>query len=85
MPKRGGKFPIEHGGPLPQRRRPIKYPLEGLEIGQSFLVPAASIEELRKVRARVANSIQAFEKQTCGQRKFTLQTTSDDVRVWRVA
>jgi hypothetical protein len=83
--KKGGTFPIESGVPLPQRKRPAKYPLADLDIDQSFFVPATSLEEARKIRCLVANAIQQFEKQTLGQRQFMLRMVDGSFRVWRVA
>jgi hypothetical protein len=84
MPKASGKFPIEDGAPLPHRGRAAKYPLADLEVGQCFLISVGSREEAWKIRSRLAKAINVFEKQPSGKRQFTLRTTSDGIRVWRV-
>src|SRR5690349_6743042 len=85
VPRGGVVFPIDDRVPLPKRGRPVKYPLANLDVGQSFFIPTTSREEARKIRSRLANAVYLFEKQTSGQRQFTLRTTSDGVRVWRIA
>jgi hypothetical protein len=52
MPERGDKFPIEIDVPLPQGKRPSQYLLADLVLDQSFFIPAASIEEARKIRSQ---------------------------------
>jgi hypothetical protein len=84
MPERGDKFPIEIDVPLPQGKRPSQYLLADLVLDQSFFIPAASIEEARKIRSPVASAIQQFAQQTFGQRRFTLRMMDGGVRVWRV-
>ena len=84
MSERGDKIPIEIDVPLPQGKRPSQYLLADLDLDQSFFIPAASIEEARKIRSRVASAIQQFEQQTSGQWRFTLRTMDGGVRVWRV-
>jgi hypothetical protein len=85
VPKGGRNFPIDDGAPIPERRRPAKYALADLEVGQCFLIPVGSPEEAWKIRSRLANAVYLLEKKTAGQRQFTLRTTCDGVRVWRVA
>lgn len=73
---------IERGLPIPKAKR-SKYPLDRLEVGDSFLVPVPPGESADKIKARVATAIQDF-KDHDPYRRFTLRRVEDGIRVWTV-
>lgn len=69
---------IEKGIPIPTRPpRPLKYPLDKMEIGDSFFVPNKKRETMR---------VQITEAQKrLWPKRFTVRAvTGGGVRVWRV-
>ena len=84
MSARRVRYEIGKGLPIPKgtgcggfRPRPAIYPLEELEIGESFLVP-----DLKKGRS--ARAIARFTARKNG-RKFASRKTSEGIRIWRTA
>ena len=65
------EFEIEKGIPLPSPHS--KYPLAGMEIGDSFFVPGMRITDL--------SSSLAYQKQF--GKKFVSRTVNGGVRIWR--
>lgn len=80
---------IEKGIPVPphrrgSRNRPSKYPLELLEVGDSFFVPGADERE----RAQAMSSIASRWKRgkfVGGPKRFTTRVVEGGVRCWRLA
>lgn len=54
------------------------YPLSDMEVGDSFLIPDATMDQ--KVRARFAVTQDAKRK----DRKYTTRTIPEGLRVWRI-
>jgi len=80
-------FAIERDVPIPPRSwhgPPRKYPLYEMEVGDSFLVAVGEKDTPRDVLHNLKSSIRNAVRCRPGWR-FTTRTTSDGVRVWRVA
>jgi hypothetical protein len=79
-------FVIEDSVPLPaswNNGRPEKYPWRSLEMGQSFLVPYDTGKTKAEMAKKISN--RAFDAQKrLGGRKFSVRSTDEGVRVWRV-
>lgn len=69
---------IEDNIPLPRRTvgRKTKYPLDQLEVGQSFVVPAKSPRRMASY---------AYTRGKKIGRRFAVRNVGSGVRVWRVA
>lgn len=68
---------IEKGIPAPEYfRRSRKYPYDQMEIGDSFAVPAGMAESCRTGASRYGKR---------HGKKFSVHTTPDGVRCWRIA
>lgn len=85
-----GEIPVESGVPIPEgqvRRR--KYPLDQMEVGQSFAVTAGSAEELKKLRASIGAAVRNYRATMSRQgedvRFVTKTTDSRTIRCWRIA
>jgi hypothetical protein len=65
--------------PIPPAKKPAKYPIATLKVGESFSVPAT---------ARVLMRVYIYKtRQAHPARQFTIRSESDDesrIRVWRV-
>lgn len=67
---------IDKGVPLPPRRASArKWPLDLLEVGDSFAVPSADIPNVRS----------AITWEQKKGKKFTLRTLPTETRCWRIA
>ena len=80
---------IEKGVPLPppthRGRKPIsKYPFEGMAVGDSFLIPAETPDELRKVQSQVGGAISHFRRQGYWEWRFATRQLNKGLRVWRI-
>jgi hypothetical protein len=72
---------IQNNLPIPPRRgRPVKYPLDLMQVGDSFFVAT-------QVRSTLSNSINRCRKKLGSS--FTVRTVEENgvrgLRVWRVA
>lgn len=86
-PKTGAQFRIEKGIKIPFHARspgPIPYPFQDMEVGNSFLVPAAA-EELKRLLHRMYQTSIRFRKQFGSEYAFTFRTVEGGVRCWRTA
>ena len=73
-------FDIDDSIPIPpHNQRNIKYPWEGMKVGDSFFVPAE--EDIGRNRTRNA-AYQA--NQRYGSNRYTTRKVTGGVRVWRV-
>lgn len=74
-------YPIEQDIPIPPRGRgggrPIKYDLDGMNIGDSIYAPGKSVQHL--------NEVIAHRKVARGwtDRKFTVRKDGPGARIWR--
>jgi hypothetical protein len=75
------QFKIESGVPIPTGPvlRKSKYPLAGMQPGDSFFVPGAKVSIQKSVRA-AASVFSARNKGT----EFTARLVEGGLRVWRV-
>jgi hypothetical protein len=84
-------YKIESGVALPDvarhstRKGSTKYPFAEMNVGQSFLIPATSEDEVVKVESRLRGATLRYAKQQGGTVKFTVRAVNDGIRVWRVA
>ena len=67
---------VEVGVPAPKMRVVYAYPYEGMEIGDSFVIPLVA-------RAKVLNANYRAGKRL--GRYFAARTEGDTVRVWRMS
>jgi hypothetical protein len=67
---------LESGVRMPKQRTVYAYPYEGMEVGDSFVVPLGA-------RAKVLNANYRAGKRL--GRVFTAKTDKEVVRVWRTA
>ena len=75
-------YEIEKGVPLPElngANQPIKYPWEKLAVGDSFLVPAGTVQR-SSVHAATARANRAHP-----DRRFITRAVDGGTRVWRIA
>ena len=68
-------YEIEKGIEVPNYERYRKYPFEGMEIGDSFLVP-------HEMKNRVQASASSYGRRK--NKRFLTRTVESGVRVWRV-
>ena len=71
---------IENNIPIPERRtrgRERIYPVESLEVGQSFLMPECKYFSS-------AHSLATRTKIKYPDREFTCRRVGDGIRVWRI-
>jgi len=80
-------FEIEKGIPVPPKWSGLtrKYPLDTMEIGDSFYVKATEYETNNTVRQRLKSSIRAFCLRCDQPKAFETRVVGDGVRVWRIA
>lgn len=73
---------VENGIPLPPRcgGKRKKYPVEDLEIGQSFLVPMQNPQD-----AEMQNSIRSHINKTASRASIKISTrvVPEGLRIWR--
>lgn len=78
------QFKIEHGIPLPPKRsrrlRGGMYPLEDMEVDDSFKVPANG-RDARHIQISV---MVAAKKLKAKKMRFTTRAKGNTVRVWRI-
>lgn len=78
---------IDKNIPVPtsgiQKGRPRKYPIESLEIGDSFLIPYEKDVNKNAMHSRASGSIANFRKKH-PEKKFTTRQMEDGIRVWRI-
>jgi hypothetical protein len=74
-------YVIEKNIPAPRFEGRKKYPIEDLQLGDSFLVPGVD-EKVRRSLTVCANTI---AKKHNGTRKFTVRKVGQGFRVWRTA
>lgn len=79
---------IENGIPIPNKKpgRPPKWPLEAMEVGDSFAVRA---DKVRDVQSKLVWTIHYLRKTRGWDRKYVTRTVKENgrkmVRCWRVA
>ncbi len=72
-------YSIEKDIPIPEKSgRKIKYPLDDMEIGDSFFIPGVDHQDISPV-------IAARKRARKWQREFTTRREDDGIRVWRTA
>ena len=71
------KFTIEKGVPVEGRATEYKYPIDELEVGDSFMVPWSSGSH-GSVRGYASIRNKLTEK------KFTCKLVDEGLRVWRI-
>jgi hypothetical protein len=70
-------------------RKPTEFPLEAMQVGQSFLIPCNTEEKKeveswrRKLLTAKKRFIEDFDHEAGGEFKFTTAVVSDGLRVWR--
>lgn len=69
-------FEIEKNVPMPMPIR--KYPLDRMEVGDSFLIPVDGADDPEKVRNRLAMRMRELRP-----KKFITRGVTDGIRVWR--
>lgn len=70
---------IEKGVPIPDKAgRKVKYPLDDMDVGDSFFVPDADHQDISPV-------IAARRRARKWTRQFTTRREDDGIRVWRTA
>ena len=76
---------IKTGVPIPQNRggRPLTYPFDRLDIGQSFEIAYAA-GEAAKVRGRINSAAHAFSKRNPNKRFSVRLMDNHKIGVWRV-
>jgi len=78
-------FKVEKGVPLPSRgpyrRKESPYPLDGMEVGDSFLVPCKEGEKTATVRARIRH----YCRRNSTDSKYAIRVLPEGIRVWRTA
>ena len=75
------KFVIEKNIPAPAKGR--KYPLNDLEIGDSFMVKLNEEKEINKQKQNIYMAIWKFCK-VYPDKKFTTASFGNEVRIWRI-
>ena len=68
---------IEKGVPLPYRPQMV-YPIDDMEVGDSFYVP-------KGVSSTVASAVASRCRVRSWDRKFTVRKVQGGIRVWRTA
>lgn len=79
-------FKIENDIPTPnsQKKERQQYPLEELEVGESFFVPCDSdINSLSLNIQRIRMAIMRVEKKSRLKNAFITKVFHDGIRVWR--
>lgn len=77
---------IEKGIKIPAFRRQqarISYPFADMEVGNSFMVPAATPADVKRVQHAVYQQSVRFRKQFSDEYKFTCRRVDGGVRCWR--
>ena len=79
-------YKIDKGIPLcAPRAQSNKYPLDEMEVGDSFFVPHPDAKKARQnALARNAGQYRKPPKHTPFQRHFVTRTVEGGVRIWRV-
>lgn len=76
---------VEKDIPIPEAsHRKRRYPLDQMEVGDSFLVPTDPAMTFRKLQAKASSSV-AYAHGTLGGRRFVTRQVEGGVRVWRIA
>ncbi len=70
-------FTIEKNHPIPKGR--AKYPLDQLEVGDSFFIPEVDKERHKNIRIYVSG----WARRSKTGMKFTTRAVDDGIRVWR--
>lgn len=71
-------FKIDKKIPLPAPRNSrTVYPLDAMEVGHSFQIPAEKVQNLREAIAR-------RHRRTDATARFTVRKTEDGYRCWRL-
>ena len=78
-------FIVEKDIPVPEKSsRDRKYPLDQMEVGDSFLVPTDPAMTVSKLQKKASASV-AYAHRTLGGRRFVTRQVEGGVRVWRIA
>ena len=77
---------IEKGIPFPKRASgPLSiYPLDKLEIGESFKIEIEGDVTLGRLAGRLSAAIAYYRKHINSEKKFTTRTIDDYIRCWRI-
>ena len=80
-------FPIDKNIPIPPRTpttRMSKFPLESMDVGDSFLIPIEDGRNISEEGNRVANVIRKWARRRGDGWKFSRRITSQGIRIWRI-
>jgi len=72
-------YEIQRDIPITSRR---KYPVDGLNVGDSFFVPFSDLPQHKNRSATIRSVVRRHSKET--GKKFRVATEETGVRVWRV-
>jgi len=72
-------YEIQKDIPVASRR---KYPVDSLNIGDSFCVPFTDLPQHKNRSATIRSVVRRYSKET--GKKFRVATEENGVRVWRV-
>ena len=75
-------YTIEKGIPIPAPAggRPAVYPLEGMDVGDSFFIPLPEGKKPQGTQSGVARAARRFADKTFSSRKV-----EGGIRIWRTA
>jgi hypothetical protein len=86
-----GRYKVEKGVPLPPENRSVlvRYPFDGMEVGDSFLEPYPENVEVdtyvrRCYALRLANAANKYVTRRFPDKKFSTRRTDKGIRVWRI-
>lgn len=74
-------FPIDRGMPFAYRAW-VKYPFEGMKVGDSFFIPAAPGAEAIRAQSKVSSAWRNRKKKEEAYR--SVRPADGGVRVWRI-
>lgn len=83
------KIKIEKGIKLPPQKRkesyPLKYPLDKMDVGDSFFIETIKPESPNSTRTKIISEIRKYIK-TNPEKKFTTRTQIKPlgIRAWRI-
>lgn len=86
------EFVLEDDVPMPKLTRssskPVPYPLAQMNVGQSFFIPAVSVDvNLAKYRSNISSKVSQYKRKLGLESTFTVlaDLERNGVRVWRKA
>jgi hypothetical protein len=81
-------FKIEKGVPPPKARghtKPLKYPWDQMEVGESILVPITSQDQDERRRLYQTARCAAYSYGKRKKRKYETRVVAKGIRIWRTA